>query len=249
MEATTSTTKTCSTCARETRSTHREMCANCYRIWQRDNFQPNATCEVCTRAYYRRSGSRATGKTCGRGCFKQWKLGRDQHNQPTDGATLVTRGCEWCSKEFTTEKRQIDKGFGRFCSLQCNAARKAVPRLAMNCDWCGGRFHLLPNRLFFGCGRFCSRPCYRRACEAARLPPEANRGERSYRAFRDGCLARAKGCVRCGTTADLVLHHRVRTRERPDLLFAPENLEVLCRSCHTRHHNEQGHTRIPSEAA
>ena len=78
-----------------------------------------------------------------------------------------------------------------------------------------------------------------------RLGARVDEIERRYRRFRDNWLAGAEGCERCRTKADLMLHHRIRTRERPDLLYAPENLEVLCRSCHTRHHNEQGHTRIP----
>ena len=249
MATTTSTTKTCSACGRGTSSTHRGMCGNCYRIWARENRPPNATCEACGRGYFRRPGARENGRTCSRACYAAWKVGRNQHNEPTDGATLVTRKCEWCSVEFSVEKRQIAKSFGRFCSLQCSAARKAVPRIAMSCEWCGERFLLLPNRLFFGCGRFCSRPCYVAARTNAKLPREPGRAERSYRRFRDEWLARSNGCERCGTKADLVLHHRIRTRERPDLIYASENLEVLCRSCHTRHHGEQGHHRVPEVAA
>lgn len=249
MGATTSATKTCSACGRETKGSWRGMCGNCYRIWRRDKLPPNTACAVCGRPYFRGTGSRATGQTCSRDCFKTWKRGRNQRNEPTDGAALLTRECEWCSVEFTVERRQVDKGFGRFCSLRCCAARKVVLRLAMNCERCGGSFMLRPNRLFFGCGRFCSRPCYVEARTAAKLPPEPERAERNYRRFRDEWLARAEGCERCGRKADLSLHHRVRTRERPDLLYAPENLEVLCRSCHARHHNEQGHTRIPEATA
>ncbi len=249
MAETTPTTKSCSTCHRETRGTSRGMCANCYRIWQRVNLPANATCEVCGCAYFRRPSASPKGRTCGRPCFVKWKQGRNQHNEPTDGATLLLRECEWCSAEFTVEKRQVDNGLGRFCSLQCNAARRAVPRLKVDCEWCGERFLLLPNRTFYGCGRFCSRHCYECARRAARLPREADRSDRTYRRFRDELLAGAKGCERCGTSLDLMLHHRIRTRERPDLLFTPSNLEVLCRSCHTRHHGDMGHMRIPETAA
>lgn len=242
------TTKICSVCHRETRSTSRGMCGNCYRIWQRDHFPPNAACDVCGRAYFRRPCAPEAGRTCSRECFKTWKLGRNQHNQPTDGATLLPRECEWCGDAFVVPQRQINKGFGRFCSLRCSAARKTVPRLEILCEWCGESFLLLPNRLFYGCGRFCSRPCYEFARRENRLPREAKRA-RNYRRFREERLARADGCQRCDTSVDLVLHHRIRTRERPDLLFSPENLEVLCRSCHTRHHGELGHHRVPEAAA
>lgn len=123
MEATT-TTKTCSACGRERNGSWRGMCANCYRVWQRDNFPPNATCESCGRAYHRRSGSRASGRTCSRKCFVTWKVGRNQLNEPTDGAVLVARDCEWCGDGFTVEQRQLDKGFGRFCSTECSGMRR-----------------------------------------------------------------------------------------------------------------------------
>ena len=125
MEAAT-TTKTCSACGRETRSTHRAMCANCYRIWQRDNFPPNAACDVCDRQYFRRPGARTNGRTCSRSCFSKWKQGRDCFNRTTDGSVEIERRCEVCSKQFTAEKRRVARGMGRYCSLQCNAIRRRL---------------------------------------------------------------------------------------------------------------------------
>jgi 5-methylcytosine-specific restriction endonuclease McrA len=75
------------------------------------------------------------------------------------------------------------------------------------------------------------------ACAAGRAPREQDRNSRAYRRFRDALLAMAAACEECGAVTDLVLHHRIRTRERPELLFDGENLEVLCRACHTRHHS------------
>ncbi len=125
MDATrTTTTKTCSACGRETSSTSRGMCGNCYRIWARDSLPPNTTCDVCERAYFRRSGSRPSGRTCSRECFVVWKVGRNQHNELTDGAVLVARDCEWCGDGFLVEKRQVAKGLGRFCSTECSGMRR-----------------------------------------------------------------------------------------------------------------------------
>lgn len=117
---------TCPTCGREVRSRQRGMCGNCYRIWRRDHFPPNSTCAVCGRAYFRRAAASPHGRTCCRRCFRIWKRGRDQHNRPTDGARPIDRSCEWCGRSFTVEKRQVDKGFGRFCSIQCNAIRRRI---------------------------------------------------------------------------------------------------------------------------
>lgn len=242
------TTKICSNCGRHVRSTSHRMCGNCYRIWRRDNSPPNATCEVCGKEYYRRTSASPNGRTCSRECHAAWKRGRDQHNQPTDGATLVERICEWCRRSFTVEKRQVDKGFGRFCSLKCNGARWAAPRLFISCERCGSSFEFLPNRVFLTGGRYCSRQCYQATRREERLAPEGDRG-RTYRSFRDGWVAEQRACERCGSRHDRVLHHRVRSRERPELLFDPLNLEVLCRSCHARRHGELGHMRIPEAAA
>ena len=249
MARTEPTTRTCTSCGRKVRSPSRGMCGNCYRIWQRDNFPPNATCAVCGRDYFRRSSAPSNGRTCSRECFAVWKRGRDCHNRRTDGATLVDRTCEWCGRAFTVEKRQVDKGLGRFCSLKCSGARRAVPRLVMVCEWCDVEFELLPSRVFITRGRYCSRDCLKAARRAGRVAREGARDSRAYRRFRDAWLAAARVCERCGATADLMLHHRVRTRERPDLLYAADNLEVLCRSCHTRHHGLLGHHQPPERVA
>lgn len=249
MTETTSSMRTCTTCGRGSRAAHRGMCSNCFRVWQRDNSPPNATCDACGRRYFRRRCAAGNGRTCSRRCYAVWKRGRDRHNRPTDGATLVERSCEWCGHSFSVEKRQVDKGLGRFCSASCNGARRAVPRLVMVCEGCDAEFELLPNRIFLTRGRFCSRGCWRAACRAGRVAPETDRDERAYRRFRDAWLAGARACERCAATTDLMLHHRVRTRERPDLLFAADNLEELCRSCHTRHHGLLGHHQPPERAA
>ena len=232
----------CKDCGRMVIGLSRGMCGKCYRVWQRDNFPPNAICDVCGRPYFRRACASQKGRTCSRDCFRIWKVGRDQHNEPTDRAVLVERNCEWCDQKFSVEKRQIDKGFGRFCSLQCSAESKAVPRLLLSCERCGSSYEFLPNRVFITGARFCSRKCYDATRREQKLPRETDRN-RTYRTFRDSLL-KDQLCTRCGSKRDLVLHHCIRTRERPDLLYDPNNLIVLCRSCHTQLHGELGHMQI-----
>ena len=43
--------------------------------------------------------------------------------------------------------------------------------------------------------------------------------------------ARDGGCVRCGTTANLTVHHTVKARRATDP-FDPDLCITLCRSCH-----------------
>lgn len=109
----------CKVCGRMVTGLSRRMCGKCYRVWQRDNFPPNAVCEVCGKLYFRRPSASPRGRTCSRDCFRIWKVGRNQHNRPTDGAIQIERVCEWCRKKFNIEKRQADKGYAKFCSSRC----------------------------------------------------------------------------------------------------------------------------------
>ncbi len=116
----------CSRCGRSKPKLSRGLCPGCYRLWHRDNFPPNATCSMCGRSYYRRACASPRGQTCSRTCYGAWKVGRDEHNRPTDGATLVVRVCPVCGDAFEGQARQVRKGLGLYCSLQCNAIRRRI---------------------------------------------------------------------------------------------------------------------------
>jgi hypothetical protein len=69
--------------------------------------------------------------------------------------------------------------------------------------------------------------------------------------YKDGTQSTAyrqmiekRGCNRCGSTDQLVIHHRdgVHTNNRPD------NLEVLCSPCHTSHHKQEWWNRRKASA-
>lgn len=51
-------------------------------------------------------------------------------------------------------------------------------------------------------------------------------------------------CQKCGSTERLQVHHKNRKsyhrNETPD--NRPENLELLCQTCHLKYHYSQGHT-------
>lgn len=44
-------------------------------------------------------------------------------------------------------------------------------------------------------------------------------------------------CRTCGETSQLHCHHILSVKERPDLAFNLDNIEILCSSCHSRHHH------------
>ncbi len=59
-----------------------------------------------------------------------------------------------------------------------------------------------------------------------------------YRDIKAQALERdSYRCMRCKSREQLVVHHIVSEKDRPDLLHDLENLETLCRACHMRHHH------------
>jgi hypothetical protein len=68
-----------------------------------------------------------------------------------------------------------------------------------------------------------------RSCAPRNVPGQLARNTLHRRAQRDFA---ATACNRCGTTDKLVRHHK---DENP-ANNVPENIEILCRACHARHH-------------
>lgn len=44
-------------------------------------------------------------------------------------------------------------------------------------------------------------------------------------------------CSKCGATTDLISHHVKERSKYPELALDLDNGIVMCRSCHSRHHN------------
>lgn len=57
---------------------------------------------------------------------------------------------------------------------------------------------------------------------------------RAARVLCEPC--RAKGRTVEGTT----VHHKIDPRDRPDLTFSPENVQLVCPACHNAAHGEKG---------
>lgn len=51
-------------------------------------------------------------------------------------------------------------------------------------------------------------------------------------------------CTRCESTKRLELHHMKPVAEYPELSYESSNIEVLCRECHTKHHNLNGDRKM-----
>jgi 5-methylcytosine-specific restriction endonuclease McrA len=66
--------------------------------------------------------------------------------------------------------------------------------------------------------------------------PHGYRGRR-WEHTRRQALARANNrCQRCGARSTLVIHHRDEQGMEGERAHDPDNLTVLCRSCHGREH-------------
>ena len=73
-------------------------------------------------------------------------------------------------------------------------------------------------------------------------------GSARWQKFRALIKAERVLCERCKARGLVVIgemvHHLVDPRDAPELAFDPGNVELLCRSCHSRHHGErQGEDR------
>lgn len=226
----------CKVCGRDFEQYHRGMCGRCYVHWMRWNAPPNAKCQQCGRAFYaRRDGERV----CGRDCYAQWKRGRDSHNKVISDPVQETYTCEYCGESFEAYAHQRRKGFAKFCGYACFSNSRRVPRDVIDCEGCGEPIQTW-RRGGTSVKTFCSRACM---VECRRRRKVAREGARpkEYEALRRKLLAEQPWCADCGATKNLLVHHKIRSRERPDLLMDLNNLVVLCKGCHTAVHARAGH--------
>jgi len=54
-------------------------------------------------------------------------------------------------------------------------------------------------------------------------------------------------CNTCGSSEKLQLHHIIPVFENPNLALDKDNIEVLCKKCHSEHHKNSGHHKIWSK--
>lgn len=79
----------------------------------------------------------------------------------------AARACEYCGKEFWAEKREINRGNGRFCSRNCAASFGNQKRFAnkdsnCTCAFCEKLFYRKPSRIR-STSVYCSPTCFYKA--------------------------------------------------------------------------------------
>lgn len=158
----------------------------------------------------------------------------------------IERVCKNCQKEFLALRRDVNRGWGNFCSRACSATynnkRKKKKGTWFSCEVCGKNFYRNPSTAKRKPCRACNKSCSAKL----RIGKKSNhwKGGKSYRAkaFR----VKPAQCERCGWNIDkrgLVVHHKDRNRENNKL----ENLEILCGGCHRIEHYNDWHPAALAE--
>lgn len=150
--------------------------------------------------------------------------------------------CLYCNSPHNVDHKEINRGYGKFCSRNCSSRFRAQsltpPEANVKCALCNKNFYLSVSKqnnsksgLFFCC-RDHKDKAQRLDGYAAIHPSHYKDGTRAYRkiAFRE----KPKLCERCGfdKEAALVVHHKDRNRDNNTI----SNLEVLCANCHAIEH-------------
>lgn len=160
-----------------------------------------------------------------------------------DMKTIETK-CEWCNGVFQVRPSYLKRGRGKFCSHSCcvsktHAKKRATFKDNCKCAMCGKAFRKTPSRLKNSKSNlhFCSRLCKDKAqriegLEAMR-PHTYKDGYSRYRqvAFRHH-PHECKKCEYHKIVNVLVVHHIDRDHSNNQ----PENLEILCPTCHEEEH-------------
>ncbi len=146
-------------------------------------------------------------------------IGRMRH----ENAHKVT--CAGCGVLFPRAKSGVAKE--SYCTPECWMKARSIER---TCKQCGSTFKVWRSVVAGptnGSGNFCSRPCY----EVWLLAGAAEKPHYiQMKGARRHAVVLGQVCRRCGTSADLDIHHVIPRRIGG--LDHTDNLIPLCKSCH-----------------
>lgn len=156
----------------------------------------------------------------------------------------VESNCLYCKEVFLVEKKEINRGFGKFCCVSHGAKYNGEKRVKekkanVKCSFCKCSFYKSKSRqglsksgLFF-----CKRECKDQAQMIESGFPEIR--PRHFKSGESSFVEKARKhleqkCNRCGYDEFPVLevHHKDRNRKNNAL----SNLEMLCPTCHEVEH-------------
>ena len=197
-----------------------------------------ATCLHCAKAIVLPKGEYPRANRprhfCGRGCMTAWRQAKAEAEAPK---------CQICQRPVVSSRkgRGVRKRkHGMFCSMACRnqwMASGAMVRLEPKvCPSCKASFQPKCRTQ-----TFCSMECRNAAHMVLMKQVNPNFKDGSWvhyysRRFKQvispQLIAKIGACMACGSTEALVVHHM--NEDKTD--NTPENLAVVCRSCHMKLH-------------
>lgn len=163
---------------------------------------------------------------------------------------LVNKNCLQCKKQFYVERKEINRGYGKFCSRECSYSfrkgKKKIIHTNCVCATCSNLFYRSPHRLkqsktgLFFCSRHCKNLATRINTQYSQpdiMPPHFGTGKQNdSKIYRKICFENhSQKCILCGYNRIpqiIHVHHKDRNRENN----SPDNLIPLCPTCHEEEH-------------
>ena len=172
---------------------------------------------------------------------------------------LIEKKCKLCDKVFIKKENSEQK----YCSTICKFAGLKKEKKEFKCKECGNKIidYIISNRQFCShrcadkfnsdisrinaiccnCGKyvnkklnqiksgniFCSKECKK---NYKRIKLKQNYKLKAFAVY-------GKICSRCNSLKNIVVHHKDGNRLNNDI----ENLDIMCRSCHSKLHKETQH--------
>lgn len=147
-----------------------------------------------------------------------------------------------CGREFDAPAREVNRGYGKFCSRGCSAQHqwREHPSKELNCTcgYCGAAFYRMGSKRAASRSglMFCDRKCKEKAQSLESGLLEISRYGDGGSHYRQIALrVREAKCELCGYNAVpevLEVHHIDRNRSNNQ----PGNLQILCPTCHAAEH-------------
>jgi len=155
---------------------------------------------------------------------------------------VLDKACVSCGAVFTPAKNlgEAQKYCSRTCYLETKrvvAERKwALDRPRLNCQNCGKEF--FPSKFQAGRQKYCSKGCQVSAIHKRHSYKHRRSGkyQSEFRVVKPFVLERDGRCVLCGSSDGLHVHHLDNSGREKDCNNSPDNLVVLCGSCHSAIH-------------
>jgi hypothetical protein len=152
---------------------------------------------------------------------------------------MIIVKCKSCSKEFPTKKSNVERGYGKYCSISCGRRGQRTGRI-VPCFICNKEVYRAPEKLARVLSKkyFCSKSCQTKWRNQEFIGPKHGNwkhGRDAYRSVLDRHKIR-KICTFCKTsdTRILAVHHVDRNHLNNNV----ENLAWLCHNCHYLVHHD-----------